>query len=371
MFISNPEEVESVLSKFYGKHQFLTQYKPKSSLQATIIGDLVISLAPNHDIAFNMLNVLTKMWSPSDPSTSGAQSTIGYIEFLSNLVESMQTFAANSGKVVSCLSFLSETILPTNSKALLSYLSRQDNLCKLNETLSSDYFTPEKLKVFVATFSGLLRNPASSNVFKRLVQFVFNVQRLLQVDNPEPNINTLNELLQLDLRSEIGKLIFNRGICPTDLEAHTCSIHLNLVYELALNLSAPVISIDQDSDKSSIEQLLQNLDNDNIDKSIHSNKKTSVAGEFMCQNAIVFDYLSKHSSLLGYLLQNLMNQRADTERVEFFGCQMNFVENMMSIEQIGVVSNMYEHCTLWTTLSFDSTSERSVSNFLIKTQDAQ
>lgn len=365
VYISNSEKIENILSKFIGKYHYLKQFQLKSSLQATIICDLAISLSPNHQIAFNMLNVLTKMWSTSDskPNAAASQSVIGYLEFLPNLVDSVQTLATHSGETVSCLTFLSDSTLSTNKNALLASLTRKDTLLKLNETPPTDYESHEKLKLFVPTFTALLRIPTdSNNIFKRVSQFVFNMLKLLQLDNHDPNQSLTNELLQLDLKTEIGKMVFDKEICPNDLEANTCSVHLNLVYELALNLSAPILSVQQrDSDKSSIEQLLQNVENQNH----NSGASTTIHGKFTCQNAIVYDYISKHSSLLGYLLQNIVNQRS----VEFFGCQNNFIENMMKAKQIDVLSNMFEGNILWTLLSFDNITEGSVANFVANTQD--
>lgn len=362
VYIPNSDEIQNVLLKFDTKYTFLSQFKPNHSLQATIICDLAISLAPNHEIAFNMFNVLTKLWSTSDANPKdSSQPEYGYMKFLPNLVDSVQIVSTKSGKVVSCLSFLSDSILTTNRALLVNNLARKDTLCKLYETPSTEYATPEKLKLMVTSFAELNRIPSeTNNILTRVVQFLGNMVKLLQFNHMESNIKSTNELLQLNLRSEIGKLIFDKAVCPNDLESITCSVHLNMLYEIALNLSAPILSVQRDSDKTSMEQLLQNVENQNHDTML-------IRGEFVCQNAIVFDYVSKHCPLLGYLLQNITTQKA----VDVFGFEMNFIENMFKVEQFGVLSNMYERNTLWTLLSYDNITEGSVASFVSRTQDKQ
>lgn len=367
--LPNPDDVDNALSKFSSKYHFLKQFQPQHSLQATIICDLAISLAPNHEIAFNMLNVLTKLWATSFDSSH--TSVIGYLPFFQNMVESVRTLAANGYEALGIMSFLSDTILPANTKTLLTALHRKETLRKLNETLPSEYATPDALQLHAPSFAALLRIPSATNVFNRVVHFVFNVLKLLQLAELEPKANSLHDLLQLDLRTSIGTMIFDKGISPTDLEAHTCNINLNLVYEIALNLAAPVHSVPPDSDKISIEQLLQNVENQKDAVGNGQVAHRPIGGAFMCQNAMVFDYVSQHSSMLGYLLQNLVNQRAKTGRVDLFGCEMNFIENMMDLEQIDVLSTMYERSTLWTALSFDCITEEMVASFLEHTHDEQ
>lgn len=370
VYLPYPAETCAILSKFGEKYPFLSQYHPDGSLQATIICDLVISLAHNYDIAFNMFSVLTKMWSTDTIDYGSSHPVIGYFMFLENLVETIRNSSASlvGGLAISIQYLLSDSIMTTNTTALLANLKREETLRKLNETAATEYSTLDKLQTFVANFNELHRSPKTVKLFQRVVKFVMNVLKMLQFSNSDQCEISPADVLQLDLQAIVGTLVFEHGIYPVDLEPLTCSFYMNLVHAIALNLSSPVLQVKHEIDSNGIEIMLQNMENQNEEDVRES---AAIEGKAVCQNAVVFDYLSKHNPVLGYLLQNLLNERVGIQRVEFFGCEENFVEHMLRVDQVRVLSQMFDRSIVRAALSFDSISVGSVANYLTKTHDFQ
>lgn len=336
-------DAQLVLDKFRTKYAYLNLYGPVE-LQATIVVDMALSLTNNYDICYNIFNMLTKLWNKSGTMD---RLDIGYYEFIKNLLDCLRLH-----KAVGIKRMLYDEAVILSVNELSGWLNRQRIYQWLSQRITGDWNAFDKLKALQKQFESICIGEL--NYFNRLFYYIQNVTRLMQYQTMNFS-RAPTQLLQLNMITAIGQIVFDSNVAPTEIESIVCSVNLNLVHVLMQNTIGliDVVAKQPQQITTAIDELIANTENDNKDDDIASIPKTSRVA-----NEAVVEYIRKHNPMIAYLLMQFQSICDSNENYTLF-------ENLLALNEVGDISEVYAGNMTVSALNFDQIDVVALINFII------
>lgn len=329
-----------MLDKFQTKYTYLNLYRP-DELQATIVVDMALSLTNNYDICYNIFNMLTKLWNKSG-TMDRLDPHIGYYKFIKNLLDCLRLHKTAVKRIL----YDEAVILSVNELNC----NRQRFYQWLNQQVRADWNGFEKLKAMQKQFESVCIGEL--NLFNRLFSYIQNVTRLMQ--QTTNSSRTPTQLLQLNMTTTIGQIVFDCNIAPTEIESLVCSVNLNLVHVLIQN-TCGLININTLEPKqisSAIDVLIANKENDNENDDFAKMRGTSRVA-----NEAVVEYIRKHNPMIAYLLMQIQNFCRDNESYTLF-------KNLLELSEVFDISIVYNGNMTMSALNFDQIDVVALVDFI-------
>lgn len=315
--LTAPDETHRILHKFREKWPFLGLYQPEESLQATIVCDLLLSLANTVDTAANGFEVLQKLWpSTRDDHIAGDINSgrgdgrlkrgMGYVSFLRNAVDAMrqhqQHATPEQPAINSMQSLLSDDFLVISRPELAAWLDREKTFERIRGLQPDNWDSLDVLNGLQPQFKRLCSDTAEAvQMLARVNDFVQNTWRLLlrfaAADDRVPSSPT--EILQTDLYDTVGAIVLGPNCDPSELEPLLCSMNMNLVHVIAVGVGTSVSKRPR-CDSVSVDKLLLTIE---ASSSIVDNSSTAVPSSIQQYSDQVWAYLTKHNPMLSEILQ--------------------------------------------------------------------
>lgn len=339
-------DAHQVLDKFRTKYTYLNLYRPVECLQATIVVDMALSLTNNYDICYNIFNMLTKLWNKSG-TMDRLDQHIGYYEFIKNLLDCLRLH-----KTVGIKRMLYDEAVILSFNELNAWLNRQRIYQWLSQRITGDWNVLDKLKAMQKQFESMCISEL--NYFNRLFYYIQNVTRLMQYQTTNSS-RTPTQLLQINMITTIGQIVFDCNIAPTEIESIVCTVNLNLVYVLMQNTSGliDIVAKDPQQITSAIDELIANTENDNKIDDIANLRETSRVA-----NEAVVEYIRKHNPMIAFLLMQLQNIRGYDENYTLFN-------NLLALKEVGDISEVYNGNLTMSALNFDQIDVVALVDFII------
>lgn len=337
--------VRVLLEKHQINYKYLRAYA-ETELQATIVVDLVLSLATNHDICSNIFNILTKIWN------TDSDLKLGYFGFLKNIVECLRLHKTIAGKDIAAIDLIFNECLSLNSIELSTQLTREKTFLHLKTVNASlDLSTMDKMKTFLKQFE--IMKLGEVNYFHRIFSFILNVSRLLQYYSDESvRIKTPLEILNLNLSRVIGEIIFDNHVAPADIEGIVCNINMNLVHVLTLNTLPEIIYCNRSKHEVNLEELIDG--STEIDSTLRQC--------WPIEQTHIFDYVKNHNALIAFLLRSIRTVEWEDE------VKSKFLKNLLTLPD--VVNLAHIHSNVWiAALSYDRTNYEEILYYTMRTKD--
>lgn len=343
--LTDVAETHRIFGKFADKLPFLGLYQTGESLQATIVCDLLLSLANDVDIASNVYEVLLKLWP--NIRDVGQRTRIGYFSFLHNAVDAMRQHTQHQHHPIGMQAMLSNDFFVIDQTELNEWLNREQSFDKLRALTTSDADNLEQLFALQNAYK-LLRIPKRNSdqrsnsaavtevivqFFERVNDFVHNSSCLLKLA-AYPD-RTPTELLQIDMYETIGTMVLDQKCTTSELEPLVCGMNMNLAHVIALNLGPIVINVQQQvADIASVEHFIGSFESlatgdcDRLLSESHRNR-IGITDE-------IWSYLSKHNAMLATLLRRLTGDR-------IAGDVINEIDRFADLAQIDDVGPLHGH----------------------------
>lgn len=348
------DEVHRTMHKYREKHTFLELYQPGDALQATIVCDLLISLATDCTIAANVFEILQKLW----PATTAIQHQqqqhqrqqphqqhLGYMQFLCNAVAALRLQHQHRHSMSMC-ELLSADALVLEPHALAEWLQREHAFEMLRRLEVSAVDRLDQLGALQPVFKRV-RTPAARSqskmlaagrslhkpalaapvvhLFARAYEFVQNAGRLVRFTSMLPDAHpTPTALLQIDWYEAVGRWVIDAGrkCAPADLEGLLCEMNMNLVHVLAVRLGATAISFQptlrsrRDSEIDAVNRIIQRLEKHAVATNLPqtTTRKQPTTEPQSAINNLVWSYIGLHNPMLGLLLQRLGGLKGTVDR---------------------------------------------------------
>lgn len=382
--LADATETHRVLHKYREKLPFLGLYQPGDSLQATIVCDLLLSLATDVDIAANVFEVLQKLWPSTrgdegDPATSESRSStkrgIGYMAFVHSAVDAMRQLQPNRPKQLSMRSILSDEFLVLDPAELADWLAREQTF-ELLRALDADAVNqPGVLNGLQLAFKRVrtpqpqrqrpktTKLPPVVHLFERVNEYIQGACRLMRFASLERRQLSSTDILQVDLYETVGTMVLEQNCFPDDLEGLMCGINMNLVHVLAVAVAAPIAGARCSTtiEPAVVERLLKRLDSTVQTHVLHTQTGGPPSKESRRQvNGVVWSYMCKHNLILSAVLQNMCG--LDVEFVDT-------LEQLVNLAEMEPVSRMHENNTWTAALHYDFTTVEDVYGMLQMTEE--
>lgn len=396
--LADPAETNRCLHKYREKLPFLgALFQPGESLQATIVCDLLLSLANNVRIAGNVFEVLQKLWPSCQSEATGNGSgnrqqtagrrEIGYFAFLQNAVDAMRQHQqyANDDEtdVDSMQSMLSEDFLIFDRVRLSDWLKREQLFRRLRRLRLDDVQTIEQLNELQLPFKQLrtldasnasrrqlIRTAAPVHLFDRVLDFIRNTWRLLSfIANGRPPL-TPTEILQIDVYDAVGRMVLDQRCSPLELESMVSAMNMNLPHVIAVNLSGRTYGSARETMASvAVRQLLESLEKRS--GTLFSEQRTVRSSEKhddddggrlpqTLDNTEMWAYLSKVNGMLSHLLYRLLGSET---------LSVDHLDRMVQLQQIHDVSLLFGKSSWRAALRYDFAGIADVCVVLQSTTD--
>lgn len=377
-------ETHRVLHKYREKLPFLGLYQPGESLQATIVCDLLLSLATDVDIAANVFEVLQKLWPSTrgddgDHTTSESRSItkrgIGYMAFVHSAVDAMRQLQPNrQQQQLSMRSLLSDEFLVIDQTELADWLAREQTF-ELLRALDADAVNqPSVLNGLQLAFKRVRtpqphrqqrkatsKQPTVVHLFERVNEFLQGTWRLMRFASLERRQMTSTEILQFDLYESVGTMVLEQNCSPDDLEGLLCGMNMNLVHVLAVALVSPIsgVRVPTTMKSAEVELLLKRLDS-TVQTHVLDTRKGGPPELRRQVNGIVWSYLCKHNPILSAVLQRMCGLEA-----EF----VDTLDQLVNLSEMEHVSRMHDNNTWTAAMVYDFTTVEDVYRMLQTTTD--
>lgn len=385
-----------MLHKYRERLPFLGLYQPGESLQATIVCDLLLSLATDVDIAANVFEVLQKLWpstrgddgdltatTTAAESRSSTKRGIGYMAFVQNAVDAMRQLQPNRRDLLSMRSLLSDEFLVIDQSELADWLAREqmfEMLSGLDGIAVDQLDTLNGLQIAfkrVRTLEMHRPRPKTTNkhqpppvvhLFARVNEFIQSTWRLMRFASLERRQLTSTEILQLDLYDTVGHMVLEQNCSPDELEGLLCAMNMNLVHVLAVNLAASVAGEHCSTTTTSaaamesdaVQRLLQRLESTVMSPVLD----TRIGGPSVelrrRVNGMVWSYMGKHNSILLAVLQRICGMN-----VEFVGT----LDQLVNLPEMEQVSMLHDNNAWTAAMLYDFTTIEDVCRMLERTND--
>lgn len=338
-------DAQEVIDKFRTKHTYLNLYGPVE-LQATIVVDMALSLTNNYDICYNIFNMLTKLWNKNG-SMDRLDPHVGYYEFIKNLLDCLRLH-----KMVGIKRMLYDEAVILSFNELNDWLNRQRTYQWLIQRVTFDWNSIDKLKEVQKQFESVCSGEL--NYFNRLLHYIQNVTRLMQFHTMKAS-RTPTQLLQINMMTNIGEIVFDCNITPTEIESIVCTVHLNLVHVLMQNTSGliNIVANEPQQITTAIDELIGNTENDNPNDDIAKIRKTPRVA-----NDAVVEYIRKQNPMIAYLLMQLQNIRGHDENYTLF-------ENLLALREVRDLSEVYNGNMTMSALNFDQIDVVALVDFIM------
>lgn len=353
--ITPPLGATALIQRHLNGHPYLDAYRPAGTLQATLVVDLILGMPNNYDICFNILNMLRKTWPQIELGESSTP-PIGYCGFFANLVDCLRLHKTMNGREMGARELIANTADTLRPLELTEKIARRQCYTALRNLASSEWDSTEKLKILMRQFDFLGGGGAATttttaaivcefNYFHRVHNFVLNVTRLVQFQMGSsvsaPPLMTATQLLRTNLSDIVGRIVFECGIIPSEIETHCMNVHLNLVYEL-VQKTCPRIEYDHHHHRSSPqhnETLIGQICSMVTDDECDGNGATLSPMDsklYQIENPHIFDYVQKHNGMVVALMRHIQSGRfvdvsASDECVRHLMMNLNDVEHLASI----------------------------------------
>lgn len=349
-------EMKSFLERFSTNYPYLNFYT-NPMLQGTTIIDYIISLSSNSDTCWNIFNMLPQLWDKNE-SIDGLQTQLGYFGCFRQIISSLSLYNSARNPAHGIQDFLSKLCYAFNSTDLALKLKQENIFEKLkNVDIKS-----------LATLSGLKENILNFDIFSRkdenLLNYVFsysiNMNRLINFKNSakkDTEYMTLQEVLEIDLFSLIGDIIFDEKtpVSLHDIEAIVCNLNTNLLHVITRN-TCPIISIcdkfvsNPDDELKDIFNMIA-ADGEGVQPENSTMKEgQSQRKPYRIKKAEILDYMRQHNSLVAYLLAKIHSM--DWTKDDELNCSL--LENILQMEELTIRTASNEQINkMVAALSFD------------------
>lgn len=370
---------EPIIERYNVQYPFLQTYSRSDDLlQATIVVDLVLSLASNYDICANIFNMITKTWpfyripiesKTKNDTTTTTTTTMGYYRFYRNLLSCLHQYKLSAHENLSVKRLLCDECYPLNVEQLEQTLEKEKffkNLLKINST--KDLQTIDELHGYGKQFE-IITCDNNVNYFKRILSFVVNMQLLLQFKETRIRMS-VTEILSQNICQIIDEIIFEQSVSPMEIETIACNINTNLVHILAIIISPKIIhSIADDYVKSEQKQLHEIANKISATSSNNGSNRIEISlknhSAIECKsNSKVINYIKKHCHLLAYLL-NEINQLSD----ETISYKSMCLENLKNLTEISAMVILYNGNKVTTALNYDRLDVNKLMEYLTNSED--
>lgn len=342
-------DAQQILEKFRTKYTYLNLYRPVE-LQATIVVDMALSLTNNYDIWYNIFNMLTKLWNKSG-TMDQLDSHIGYYEFIKNLLDCLRLH-----KTVGIKRMLYDEAVILSVIELNGWLNRKRIYQWLSQRNTDDWNVLDKLKTMQKQFESVCISEL--NYFNRLFYYIQNMTRLMQYQTTNSS-RTTTQLLQINMTTTIGQIVFDCKIAPTEIESIVCSVNLNLVHVLMQNISGLINIVAKEPQQitAAINELIENTENGNKNDDIAKVRESS-----RVTNEAVVEYIRRHNPMIAYLLMQRKNSCGYDENYTLFN-------NLLALTEVGDISDIYNGNMTMSALNFDQIDVEALVDFIIIKRD--
>lgn len=358
---------DQLLERYSGQLPFLrTYFRNGDLLQVTIVVDFVLSLANNYDICASIFNMITKTW-PIDRTPDLADGPIGYYRFFRNLLACLHQYKLSANESVSVKRLLCDECYPLTADQLERTLDREKvfkNLLKITDG-QEQLQTIDDLKNCARKLETTIGD-ADVDYFKRILSTVVNVQLLLQFQNNRSPAASPTNILSLNISAMIEEIVFDNSVSPLEIEQIAANINTNLVHTLATILSQPIFhAIDENEANGKVlEAIVSEIDSGSERQECGlMEDDASVKPVIKPQSAKVINYIKRHSYLLAYLLNEIVNGGGNVPSESIF------LDNLKQLPDVQAARTLYGDNEMMAALNFDRLDVEKLATFVTTTSD--
>lgn len=356
--IRETEDTKQLLDRFSANYPYLELYRGLS-LQCVAIVDYILGFPSIIDASSIVGETFPKLWDKSEPIEQW-QNRIGYYSFVRQILSAQSLYNASRNQSISIQQLLSSQLYGFTASELTRRLQKEDT-----------YKKQQRINLnMLNTRAGLIENIMNFENYtqknENLLQFVFNysmnMNRLIQLKNPfDPDCDRtcLKEILEIDLFSLIGDIMFDENINITlnDIESIVCNLNTNLLHVITRNTCPNIMVFNKFSStlKDDLNEIMQMLAKDEDASTNRGNEipKSSPRKPFKIKRLDIIDYVRQHNELIAYLLMKIhgIDSMEEWAKIEL-NCHL--LDNIMQMEEVSIRTESDDESErMLTALSFD------------------
>lgn len=297
-------ETKAILERFSVNYPYMNLYTGPA-LQGISVTDYLLSLGNNSDICFNICNMLPKLWD-KDTRIDRLENQLGYYGCFRHILSSLSLFNLARKQTFGVQYLLSHECYLFNVNEMTLRLKQEDTFEKLKQIDVRSLASIQGLKENILIFE--VFNKKDGNLLSYVFYYSINMNRLTNFKHlniKEINCTSLQEILEIDLFSLIGQIIFDNNSMTSlnDIEAIVCNLNTNLLHVISMN-TCPVISICGKFVPNPLDELtaMQQTLNKNAEHKDESNLQLLSQQKFEIKNQEILDYIRQHNELIAYLM---------------------------------------------------------------------
>lgn len=284
-----------LITKYIHHYKFLEQYSTLENYKIIPALDLILGTSFGYEICGNIYTLLGKDQFDKASKTSN----MGPSTFFVNLIECLRLLKSKENFGIK--EILTKNFYSLNPQVCQWELHREDIFNNIFYKSNDDIGKIDCLRNVSKNFDDL---KSLTNYFQRFYSFISNLIKLLFFHDRNMEFH-ISEILNFDLRTIIGDLIFEQELTPFGIENTVAALNLNLVHVTAINI-CPRITKDS--------------------KSLKEYSASQV------RNESIFNYITNENTLLGYLLQKIKNH--NTQDRPFCNITEEFLERTSNLPDI-------------------------------------
>lgn len=359
-----PDDIETLFDRFSSNYPYLELYKGLS-LQGTIVLDYALSLPSSVDISPIVIDMLTKLWDKEEKIDLW-HDRIGYYGFVRHIQSTLSLYNASRNQSIGIKDLLANQLYIFNESEIMRKLQKEDTYRKQQQIPLHTLNARAGLIEHIMNFE--MYSQKNENLLQHVFSYSMNMNRLIHFKNPTDVDRTcLQEILEIDLFSLIGQIMFNESANVTlkDIESIVCNLNTNLLHVITKN-TCPTISIcDKFSsnpfdDLNEIIQLLTKENDSNpeiCDFERNNDFNIATSKPFKIKRLDILDYVRQHNELIAHLLARIhgIEHYFDSDDPIKSDLNCKLLDNLMQLEEVSIgteSSNGNDRMT--TALNFDS-----------------